>query len=147
MISVVLKTHSFTCIHIFILFFRYWYCSEVCISFHGLFWALISSPVALCVWPCKNTFLISKFSYVLFPTPPIKLKLKLGLHIGVRLLVANYLANQHSVLSFIVPFTNLCIWSKKAGKNHVAEPIWHVLTFHHPIWFCRATYAATVELL
>jgi hypothetical protein len=77
------------------------------------------------------------FSYpslvMYFSNPPVKLKLKLGLHIDVRLLVANYLANQQFVLSFTVPFISLSIWSKKAGKNHVAEPIWHVLTFHHSI--------------
>jgi hypothetical protein len=33
----------------------------------------------------------------------------------------------------MVPFASLGIWSKKEGKKHVAEPIWYVLTFCHPI--------------
>jgi hypothetical protein len=73
-----------------------------------------------------------------FPTPPIKLKL--GLQIGGRLLIAthldksNYVANQQQVLDFAVSFTSLSI----LGQNNFAEPNWHVLNFLHPI--CRATY-------
>jgi hypothetical protein len=57
-----------------------------------------------------------------FPTPPIKLKL--GLQISGRLLIAtdldqsNYLANQQQVLVFAVPFTSL----SKLGKNAKPKP-------------------------
>jgi hypothetical protein len=68
-------------------------------------------------------FLTSKFSYNLldFPNPPIKLKL--GLQIGGRLLIAthrdqsNYLANQQLVLGFAVPFTILSKLHKNAGTK------------------------------
>jgi hypothetical protein len=65
------------------------------------------------------------------------MKLKLGLQIGGRLLIAthldqsNYLANQQQVLGFAVSFTSLSI----LGQNDFAEPNWNFL---HPI--CRATY-------
>jgi hypothetical protein len=32
------------------------------------------------------------------------------------------------------------------GQNHFSEPIWHVLTFLHPILICRVTYWVPVEL-
>jgi len=57
-----------------------------------------------------------------FPTPPIKLKL--GLQIGGRLLIAthldksNYLTNQQQALDFAVSFTSLGI----LGQNDFAEP-------------------------
>jgi hypothetical protein len=56
-----------------------------------------------------------------FPTPPIKLKL--GLQMGGRLLIAthldqsNYLANQQQVLGFAMPFTSLSIMCKIAGPK------------------------------
>jgi len=31
------------------------------------------------------------------------------------------------------------------GQNHFAEPIWHALTFPHPILICRVTYWVPVE--
>ncbi len=54
------------------------------------------AELRVCDWP--KMFLTSKFSYLLFSTPPIKLKLGLQ-QIGERLLIAthldksNYLAN------------------------------------------------------
>ncbi len=57
-----------------------------------------------------------------FPTPPIRLKL--GLQISGRLLIAtdldqsNYLANQQQVLVFAVPFTSL----SKLEKNARPKP-------------------------
>jgi hypothetical protein len=56
-----------------------------------------------------------------FPTPPIKLKL--GLQVGGRPLIAthldqsNYLANQQQVLSFAVPITSLRKVCKNAGQK------------------------------
>jgi len=42
------------------------------------------------------------------------------------------------------PASTTC--AKMLGQNYFVEPNWHVLTFH-PIFFCRATYGALVELL
>jgi len=62
------------------------------------------------------------FSYLpLFPSPPIKLKP--GLQIGGRLVIAthldqsNHLANQEQVLGFAVPFTSLCKLCNSAGQK------------------------------
>jgi len=60
--------------------------------------ALRASLVLLSTWACKNTSHIQVLIIYFFPTPPIKLKL--GLQIGGRLLLAtrldqpDYLANQ-----------------------------------------------------
>jgi hypothetical protein len=57
-----------------------------------------------------------------FPTPPIKLKL--GLQIGVMLLIAthmdqsDYLANQQ-ILGFVVPFISLYIFCQNVGPKRV----------------------------
>jgi hypothetical protein len=48
---------------------------------------LRASPLVFNTW-CSKIFLTSKFSYLFFATPPIKLKL--GLQIGGRLLIANH---------------------------------------------------------
>jgi hypothetical protein len=64
------------------------------------------------------------FGYLLFPSPPIKLKL--GLQMGGRLLIAahlnqsNYLANQQQVLGCAAPFTSL----SKLCKNSRSKPFW-----------------------
>jgi hypothetical protein len=67
-------------------------------------------------------FLASKFSYLLFPNPPLKLKLALQkgwkLLIGTHLDQSNYLANQQEVLDFAVQFTSLI----KLCKNVVPKP-------------------------
>jgi len=66
-------------------------------------------------------FLTSIFSYLLFTTS--RVKVKRGLQIGGRLLVAphleqsNYLANQQQVLGLAVAFTSLCIQCKNAGSK------------------------------
>ncbi len=68
-----------------------------------------------------------------FPTPPIKLKL--GLQIGGRLLIAthldqsNYLANQQQVLGFAMPFTTRSTEYKIAGPKPFAEPNQHAFDF------------------
>jgi hypothetical protein len=60
-------------------------------------------------------------SYLLGKTTPIKLKL--GLQIGGRLLIAtyldqlNYLANQHQVLGFALSFTSVSKLCKNAGPK------------------------------
>jgi len=60
--------------------------------------ARASPAVVLSMWPCKNISYIQVLIIYFFPTPPIKLKL--GLRIGGRLLIAthldqsNYLTNQ-----------------------------------------------------
>ncbi len=71
-------------------------------------------------YPAKYVTLQQSFSHpslviyffpYFFPTLPMKLKL--GLQIGVKLLItthldqSNYLANQQHVLGFAVPFTSL----------------------------------------
>jgi hypothetical protein len=66
-----------------------------------------------------------------FPAPPIKLKL--GLQIGGRLLIAthldqsNYLANQQQVLGFAMPFTTLSTVCKIDGPKSFAEPDQHAI--------------------
>jgi hypothetical protein len=70
----------------------------------------------------KEIFPTSKVQlFTFFPTLPIKLKL--GLQIGGRLLIAteldqsNYLADQQQVSGFAVPFTSLSILCKNAGPK------------------------------
>jgi hypothetical protein len=68
--------------------------------------------------PERNISHIQVQLFALFPTLPIKLKL--GLQIGGRLLIAtelDYLANQQQVLGFAVPFTSLSILCKNAGPK------------------------------
>jgi len=66
-------------------------------------------------------FLTSMFSYLLFTTS--RVKVKRGLQIGGRLLVAthleqsNYLANQQQVLGLAMASTTLCIQCKNAGSK------------------------------
>jgi hypothetical protein len=68
----------------------------------------------------QKYFSHQKFSYLFFPTPPIKLKL--GLQIGVMLLIAthtnqsNYLTNQQ-ILGFVVPFISLYIFCQNVGPQ------------------------------
>jgi hypothetical protein len=76
--------------------------------------ALRTSPLQLSIWPLHKYFSHPSSVFVFFPTPAIKLKLKLGLQIGGRLLMAthvdgsNYLVNEQQVLGFVVlPFTSL----------------------------------------
>jgi hypothetical protein len=114
--------------------------------------SLVSAFLAVLSMWLQKIFLTSKFSYLLFfPTPCIKLKL--GLQIGGRLLIAthldqsNYLTNQQQVLVLAVPFTSLSKLCKMLGQNRFAEPNQHVLTFLHPILICRVTDWAPVELL
>jgi hypothetical protein len=42
-----------------------------------------------------------------------------------------------------VPSTSLWILSKMLGQNHFAEPNWHVVTFIHPIFFCKGHVLST----
>ncbi len=108
-------------------------------------------------------FLTSKFIVVYFfwTTPPIKLKL--GLQIGERLLIAKHLDQSwtrcrksdllHSFLTGVVrlccAFTSLSKQCQKkcwAKTILLAEPNWHVLTFLCLILICGSnTYRAPVE--
>jgi hypothetical protein len=78
-------------------------------------------------------------------------KLKLRLQVSERLATytdqSNYQANQQLVLRFALRFNNLTSSScvKMLGQNHFPEPKGHVLTFLHPIFFCRATLWTPVE--
>jgi hypothetical protein len=93
-------------------------------------------------------------------TPHIKLKL--GLQIGARLLIANHLdqseTRSSSQIIFITLFSCMCTalmcilpasanCAKLVGNNHFAEPNWHVLTFLHPILMCRVTRWAPLGIL
>jgi hypothetical protein len=71
----------------------------------------------------QNYFWHPRLVIYFFPTPPIKLKL--GLQIGGRPLIAahldqsNYLANQQQMLGFVVLFTSL----SKLCKKHWVKTI------------------------
>ncbi len=134
---------------------------------------------ATVMWPSKNishnprkSISHNPSSLVFFPiSSPIKLKL--GLQIGGRLLIANHLdqslwLTSHNTkrdrLSNPVYYTlrgsqiifitlyyafyqALACSEKMPGQDHFAEPKWHVLTFLHPFLFCWVTYWTPLKLL
>ncbi len=102
----------------------------------------------LIMWPCRDISHIQVLFFYLFPTPPIKLKL--GLHIGQRLLIgthldqSNYLANQQQVLHALlchVPTSAPC--SKCWAKTIFLSQTGNVVTFLHPIFFCKGHILST----
>jgi hypothetical protein len=84
-----------------------------------------------------------KFSYLLFPTPPIKLKL--GLQTRGTLLIAthlgqsNYLVNQQHVLGFCCALyqPQQQHVQKLLCQNHFAQLNRHILTFLRLMFFCN----------
>jgi len=107
---------------------------------------LRASPVVLSMWPCKNISRIQVLVTYFFPTPPIKLKL--GLQIDGRLLIAthlnksNYLAsqkqgsvNKYDLTVFIRLFRappglwELCIFS--GSQQSSSESTWFLTAVSH----------------
>jgi hypothetical protein len=110
--------------------------------------------------PCTTLTIIIRASpslVIFFFSKPYYLPIRLtkALQIVGRLVIAthldqsNYLGNQQQLglrpcCPFDVPQPSM---QKMLGQNHFAELNWHVLTFLDPIFFCRVTYWAPLEIL
>jgi len=121
-----------------------------------------SPAVVLSMWPCKNISYIQVLIIYFSPTPPIKLKL--GLQIGGRLLIAthldqsNYRTNQKqgALNNFdLTVFIRLFQDSSKVQEDVHFSGVATVFQWINWIWLlhliwdfqCRATYWALVEKL
>jgi hypothetical protein len=117
---------------------------QVLNSFDHLQWCSVCNPAKIS--------LTSKFTFSLFPTPPIKSKTGTANRWetsnknspGPIKLSSQSTAGVRLCCSFLPASAS---HRKMLGQSHFAEPNQHVSTFLLPIFFCWATYRAQVELL